>query len=360
MSIIHSVKYDIHVGNDTFLQLGKFLGHHHASSTKVILVDENTEQHCLPLIRDRVLMLKDAAVIRMKAGEENKSMATCEMIWKELTSLHADRRTLLVNLGGGVVCDIGGFAASVFLRGIDFVNIPTSLLAMVDSSVGGKTGVNFAGLKNQVGTFTRPASVFISPVWLRTLPERETRSGFAEMIKHALISSHDKWEDTRKHEQLAGIDWIPSIRDSVILKNRIVNADFHDRHKRKTLNFGHTIGHALESLSMEHVPMRHGEAIAFGMIGEIFLSQQIMQFPADSANAVCAFIRQHFGTMPFEADKNKVLEKMMSDKKNESNQVHVVLLKDIGQPVVKPVSTDMIFQALDFIFEHAGNAAIAP
>ena len=360
-NIIHCGKYDVFVGNDTFLQLGKFLGQRYPDSRKVILTDSHTKAHCLPLIQDRVLALKDADVLEIDAGESAKTLISCEKIWQQLSDLHADRKTLLINLGGGMVCDTGGFAASVFLRGIDFIHIPTTLLSMVDSAVGGKTGINFAGLKNQVGTFSRPAAVFISPVWLRTLPEREVRSGFAEMIKHALFSSREKWDTLSQITSLDGIDWIPAIRESVILKNRIVNADFRDRHQRKTLNFGHTIGHALESYSLRsHTdPLKHGEAVALGMIGELFLSEQLVHLPAATAASAIAFLSNHFNHLRLEFDKAEVLEHMKCDKKNEGARIKFVLLNDIGHPLInQQPGEEMIYKAMDFIFEHTGKPAL--
>lgn len=359
--IIHCDKYDVVVGNDTFLQLGKFLGQRYPGCRKVILTDRNTKEHCLPLIQELVLALKDAIVLEIDAGEASKTLVSCEKIWQQLSDMHVDRRTILINLGGGMVCDVGGFAASVFLRGIDFINIPTTLLSMVDSAVGGKTGINFAGLKNQVGTFTRPSAVFISPVWLRTLPEREVRSGFAEMIKHALISSREKWEALSQNTRLDGIDWIPAVRESVILKNRIVNTDFRDRHQRKALNFGHTIGHALESYSLRSHPdpLKHGEAVALGMIGELFLSEHLLHFPSATAAVIVAFITHHYSHLRLDFDKADVLEHMKSDKKNEDAQIKFALLSDIGHPQVnQQPDEEMIFRALDFIQQHTSKPAL--
>jgi len=357
--VIHCGKYDVFAGYDIFLQLEEFLVQHHAACRKVILADSHTKVHCLPLVKEHVPALKVADVLEIPAGEGAKALSSCEKIWQQLSDIHADRRTVLINLGGGMVCDLGGFAASVFLRGIDFIHLPTTLLSMVDSAVGGKTGINFAGRKNQVGTFTLPAAVFISPVWLRTLPPREIKSGFAEIIKHALISSPEKWEALSRLMNPETTDWLPAIRESVILKNAIVNADFRDRHQRKTLNFGHTIGHALESYSLKvHAdPLKHGEAIALGMLGEIFLSEQLLHFPA--ASVLYSFLSKHFGYAGIEFDKREVLENMRCDKKNTDSKISMVLLKDIGQPLVDQQPDEgHILQALDFILEHAGKPAL--
>src|SRR6185436_16812852 len=192
-TIINANHYQVFIGNDTFIQLDKFLAKHYSGRKIFVLVDEHTRALCLPLISERIPVLQSAVVLEIKSGEENKSLETAQQLWSQLTALDAGRRSLLINLGGGVVGDVGGFVASTFVRGINFINIPTTLLAMVDASTGGKNGSNFSGLKNQVGTFTRPDAVFISPSFLKTLPENELRSGFAEVIKHALIADKEKW-----------------------------------------------------------------------------------------------------------------------------------------------------------------------
>jgi 3-dehydroquinate synthase len=274
------------------------------------------------------------------------------MIWNSLSELKCDRKTLFINVGGGVVCDVGGFTASVFLRGIDVINIPTSLLSMVDSSVGGKTGINFAGLKNQVGSFSKPRAVFISPVWLKTLPQEEIRSGFAEMIKHAFISSSEKWDSLRQKNIFDDANWIGLIQDSVFLKNKIVNADFRDRHKRRTLNFGHTIGHALESYSQQHhaKPLRHGEAVALGMVGALYLSKELLHFPDEECLQVTQFVGDYFRKPDFTFDQLEVMDLIRSDKKNESGTINFVLLKAIGEPVINyAVADEVLLKALDVI-----------
>jgi len=353
--VIKSSSYEITVGNDTFLQLGRFLSKKYSGNKIVILVDDHTKEHCLPLITERVPALQNAAVLGIGSGEKNKSLQSCTHLWQQLTDLHADRKTLMVNLGGGMVCDVGGFAGSTYLRGIDFINIPTSLLAMVDASAGGKNGINFSGLKNQVGTFTRPKAVFISPSFLKTLPERELKSGFAEVIKHVLIADAAKWEEIKQMESLEGANWIKIIGNSVYIKNKIVNADFRDRNVRKTLNFGHTIGHALESYSLTHDadPLKHGEAVAIGIIGEIYLSQNMLGFPSDAAREIISFIQKHYAHLSFGADTEEVLKLIRSDKKNEQSEVNVVLLKNTGEPVIncKP-SDDLLKEAIEFSFHQ--------
>ena len=360
-TVIHCGKYDVHVGNDTFLQLGRFLGQRTGGGNAFLLVDSHTREHALPLLQERVPALRDAPVIEMEPGEAHKSPGSCIRIWEELTRLRADRQSVLVNLGGGVVCDAGGFAASVFLRGIDFIHVPTTLLSMVDATVGGKTGINFGGLKNQVGTFTRPAAVFISPVWLRTLPVRDIRSGFAEMLKHALISSYEKWEALSRLSSAEETDWIPAIRDSVLLKNSIVQGDFRDRHRRRMLNFGHTIGHAIESYSLRHDadPLRHGEAVALGMIGELYLSAKMCGFPGETLERVVSGILRLVPAAIPVPDSQSILDIMKSDKKNAGDSIRPVLLKDIGQPVInQPVPDELVLEALGQLAGRMGKTAL--
>lgn len=357
-TVIRSSSYEIFIGNDTFIQLEKFLSKNQLNRKLFVLVDENTKKHCLSLIAERINLLKEATVLEIQAGEKNKSLSSCEKLWKELTDHHADRKSLVINIGGGVVCDVGGFVASTYMRGIDFINIPTSLLAMVDASAGGKNGINFSGLKNQVGTFTKPQSVFISPSFLKTLPERELKSGFAEVIKHALIADVEKWNELKQVHSLTDVNWIRIIDNSVYIKNKIVTGDFRDRYKRKTLNFGHTIGHALESYSMkhDHDPLKHGEAIAFGMIGELYLAQKMNDFPEHEAAEIIAFIQRLYTDISTEINTGEILELIRSDKKNELSEVNFVLLKNIGEPVINQKPEDsLIKEAIEYAFQQFNN-----
>ena len=357
-SILHSGSYDIFIGNDTFLQLEKFLAKNLLNRKLFVLVDENTKAHCLPFISARIQSIKDATILEIQSGEKNKSLSSCEKLWTALTEQHADRRSLLLNIGGGVVCDVGGFVASTFVRGIDFVNMPTSLLAMVDASAGGKNGINFSGLKNQVGTFTKPEAVFISPSFLKTLPERELKSGFAEVIKHALIADAEKWDELKQLNSLTDVNWIKVISNSVYIKNKIVNSDFRERHKRKTLNFGHTIGHALESYSMKYdpEPLKHGEAIAFGMIGELYLSMKMLDFPEEEVKEISAFIQRQFSHLSIQLNTGEMLKLIQSDKKNEQSEVNFVLLKKIGEPLINQKPDDaLISEAIDFSIQRLTN-----
>jgi 3-dehydroquinate synthase len=359
---IRSNNYQVFLGNDTFYQAGKFLSQNarQPGSKKFILVDENTGMHCLPLLQRSVLAFQDAVVLVISPGEASKSIDTVVRLWNDLSSHGADRSSLLVNLGGGVVSDIGGFTASTYMRGIDFINIPTTLLAMVDASVGGKNGINFAGYKNQVGTFNEPKAVFASPVFLKTLPVNEFRSGFAEVIKHALISGAHKWNAVKAIESFENTDWFGIIKESIWTKNKIVNSDYRDRLWRKALNFGHTIGHALESHSQKNhaVPLKHGEAVAIGMIGESYLSKQLCGLNESDANDIFQFIRKHY-PLHVDFDSNAIIEIMKGDKKNESAKINFALLRSIGEPVINQHAEEaMILEALEFCKEQMMAASL--
>jgi 3-dehydroquinate synthase len=353
---IRSNKYEVFLGNDTFYQIGKFIARsdRYRDAKKYVLVDSNTKIHCLPLLQKNVLAFQEATVLEIIAGEKSKSIETIVRLWSELTETGADRNSLLLNLGGGVVSDIGGFTASTYMRGIDFMNMPTTLLAMVDASVGGKNGINFKDYKNQIGTFDEPKAVFASPVFLKTLPPDEIRSGFAEVIKHALISDPKKWEEVKSIEQLDNVNWFDIIKESIRTKNKIVNSDYRDKHLRKALNFGHTIGHALESFSQKNhsSPLKHGEAISIGMLGEIFLSQRICGLNENVANDICNFICRHYNTV-VEFDNASLISLMKGDKKNSSDKISFSLIRSIGDPVINQTCDDaMISNALVYCKEQ--------
>jgi len=354
---IRSGNYQVFLGNDTFYQVGKFLSRsdRYRDSKKYILVDSNTKVHCLPLLQKGVLAFHDATVFEIEAGEKTKNIETIVRLWTELTESGADRSSLLLNLGGGMVTDVGGFTASTYMRGIDFINMPTTLLAMVDASVGGKNGINFKDQKNQIGTFDEPKAVFASPVFLKTLPQSEIRSGFAEVIKHALISDPVKWDAVKSIEHLETENWFNIIRESVWTKTKIVNSDYHDRHLRKALNFGHTIGHALESYSQKHhkTPLKHGEAVAIGMIGEVYISQHVCGLNETFANEICSFIRKHY-SLDADFDCDSLITLMKGDKKNISERINFSLIKSIGEPAINQSCDEgMIRQALEFCREKA-------
>lgn len=319
-----------------------------------ILADTNTAEHCLPLIQSmlpsegRNVMLMDLA-----AGEEEKNLETAIDLYTQLINYGADRDSLLINLGGGMVCDLGGFVASTFKRGIEFIHIPTTVLSQVDAALGGKTGVNMGPLKNMIGTFKRPSQTLIFPEFLNTLPKSEVMSGFAEILKHALIADKELWE-TLIHAPYIDLPLIKSvIPQAMKVKEDIVQRDFEEQGERKKLNFGHTIGHALESFVLEspEKDLLHGEAVALGMICESYLSMKSKGISADQLDSICEFIAAHFKPMDLDRMQfHRLIEIMRHDKKNKQSRINFTLLNGIGDSVVdqEPEMED-IMEALGFL-----------
>jgi 3-dehydroquinate synthase len=271
---VKSDGYSVFIGKDSIKSLNEYLELNTQYSTYFILVDEHTIADCLPIIMEEIPMLKDAEIIETESGEENKTIEVVTQVWYAMSDLHADRKSLVINLGGGVLTDMGGFIASTYKRGVDFINIPTTLLSEVDASVGGKLGIDLGGLKNQIGVFNFPKGVYIYPEFLQTLPDNQLRSGFAEVLKHALIKDDKYWEEVKDIEVFEHEDWTDIIAHSVQIKNKVVLNDPKESGERKILNFGHTIGHAIETYHLENSdqPFLHGEAIAIGMVAEAILS----------------------------------------------------------------------------------------
>ena len=297
-----------------------------------IIVDEHTEEYCLPLII--AAFPSNSVVIRIASGEANKNLDTCSIIWNTLTEANADRQALLVNLGGGVITDMGGFCASTYKRGVAFVNMPTTLLSQVDASIGGKLGIDFSGFKNHIGLFQIPDKVIIDPVFLKTLPIEEIRSGFAEVIKHNLIANGNLYE-VLKNVGFEKIHWLQWIESSLEIKNKIVEEDPQEAGVRKLLNFGHTIGHAIESHYLDSEShLRHGEAIAVGMIAESFLSTLKTGLSDKELHDVTDYLISIYGWRHInENDFGKIVRLTIQDKKNTNNQVNCVLLESIGRAV---------------------------
>ncbi len=297
-----------------------------------VFADATTAELCMPIFRDFLPDLDDFDIIETDPGEENKNIDFCIGIWKTLLDFEADRKCLMINLGGGVITDMGGFVASTYKRGIDFVNIPTTLLSQVDASVGGKTGIDIDNVKNMVGTFALPQAVFIENAFLKTLPKRELLSGFAEMIKHGLIADADYYYELKKADYTqigAGL-----IYHSVKIKNDIVIADPFERGLRKILNFGHTIGHAVEGYALlnDKKPLTHGESIAIGMITEAYLSAKYCNLGEDVLAEISTYILSLYPKYHIKAKSFKALLKLMqSDKKNEGGLIMFSLLDNIGK-----------------------------
>jgi len=312
-----------------------------------VLVDENTYEHCYPVIQE---VLPPHKLIQISSGELNKNLATCTAIWGQLTEAHFDRKALLINLGGGVIGDMGGFCAATYKRGIPFINLPTTLLAQVDASVGGKLGIDFDGYKNHIGLFQEPAQVIIDPHFLQSLPHTELRSGFAEVIKHCLIFDVSYWFLVKK-QGLKPTGWTDHIEHSVKVKSAIVQADFKEGGLRKILNFGHTVGHAIESFFLEtDHPLLHGEAIAIGMIAESYLSLKYCGMPKEEAEDISRFLIEIFGRVDIRTEEeHEIIQLALQDKKNERSQVRCSLLQRIGKAVFDvAVTPDDIAESLAY------------
>jgi len=300
------------------------------SYTRVaILVDENTKKHCYPLISNAFPI---HIIIEIESGEEQKNLNTCQQIWGVLTENAFDRKSLLVNLGGGVIGDMGGFCAATYKRGIDFINIPTTLLAQVDASIGGKLGIDFQNFKNHIGVFRNPLRVFLDGTFFKTLPEAELKSGFAEIIKHCLIRDKDKFEEII-NIPYESLNFFELTKHSVQVKNDVVLEDPTEKGLRKILNFGHTIGHAIESFYLEKPGKKllHGEAIAIGMICESFLSMQKKSVTEDDLDKISKYLLKVYRSPGIpESDIDEISALTRQDKKNEGNKINCSLLNSIG------------------------------
>lgn len=294
-----------------------------------ILTDENTYRHCFPII-EPYLKHRKYHTCTIRAGEINKNISSCIKVWSAMTDAQLDRHSIMINLGGGMITDLGGFCASTYKRGIAFIQIPTTLLSQVDASIGGKLGIDFEGFKNHIGVFRFPQTVLIDPVFLNTLSDRELRSGYAEIIKHTLIADGDDWRNLSKITNLRLQDWTPIIRRSLEVKRKIVIADPYEKNERKLLNFGHTIGHAIESQYMDTAhPLLHGEAIAAGMIYETKLSALHLGLSEQKSSEIIAYLKKIYGE-PVDLELPKLMLTMKQDKKNSNDKISFSLLEDIG------------------------------
>jgi 3-dehydroquinate synthase len=312
-----------------------------------VLVDNNTLAHCYPVLQSS---LPEHFVISIDSGEKHKELNTCNSIWEEMTTYQMDRKSLLINLGGGVIGDMGGFCAGTYKRGIKFLNVPTTLLAQVDASIGGKLGVDFQGFKNHIGIFKNPEKVLIFPGFLTTLPLAELRSGFAEVVKHALISDAKHWDKILKTPWELQ-PWEEHIAHSVDIKYRVVTEDPMEAGIRKILNFGHTIGHAIERYYLhEQESLLHGEAIAIGMICESYVSSVKSGLSINSVTEVSGFITQVYGKVEIPKETISTIAKnTLQDKINKDVQILCTLLPAVGQaPYDVPVTLSEIEQALEY------------
>lgn len=334
MQFIQANKYSVYFNQESYLYLNNIVNQKKYSKL-FILTDTNTYKHCLPYFLTQLATEIEIEVVEIEPGEAHKTIETCIQLWHSLTELGGDRKSLLLNLGGGVITDLGGFVASTYKRGIDFINIPTTLLAMVDASIGGKNGVDLGTLKNQVGVINVPAAVLVDPIYLETMPANEMRSGLAEMLKHGLIFDKNYWEKLQNLKQLTTEDLEQLIYESIVIKNAIVLQDPTENGIRKALNFGHTLGHAIESYFLANETketLLHGEAIAIGMILESYLSLQKNFLKREEYDQIKTTLQSLYAAVVFsEKDIEKVMELLIHDKKNEHGTVQYALLNGIGK-----------------------------
>ncbi len=353
MKSITSSSYAVHFNETAYRAVNEHL--QKAGYSKIfILVDENTHKYCLAQFMAEISGNYAYEIIEIESGEIHKNIETCTQVWEVLSELDADRKSVLINLGGGVVTDLGGFVASTFKRGIDFINVPTTLLSMVDASVGGKTGVDLGSLKNQIGVINQPVMVLVISNFLKTLEERQMQSGFAEMLKHGLITDRLYWTHLQSLSSFEGIDHL--IHHSVAIKNKVVMQDPMEHNIRKILNYGHTLGHAIESyflVSDQYELLLHGEAIAIGMILEGYLSYKITNLPLEELTDIKRTFLKKYKKIDFSnTDIENILKLLKFDKKNSHGNVNFVLLKNIGETVIDvKVPQDLFLQAFAYYKE---------
>jgi 3-dehydroquinate synthase len=337
--------FEIYFGSEVLEKLAEILitkGY----SKIFVLVDSQTKKHCWPILSP---YLVNYELLEIEAGEKNKNLENASIIWTKLQTYKADKKAVLINLGGGVVSDLGGFVAATYKRGIDFINIPTSLLGMVDASIGGKLGIDLNELKNAVGLIQNPKYIFIDPNFLKTLPEIEKRNGLAEVCKHALIDDKPLFEKLQKISLLDNLDSL--LFQSLKIKVKIVKKDPFEKDTRKTLNFGHTIGHAIETYSLKNdsLPIKHGEAIAIGMICEAYISASIQGLSQEELRKISSYFSERFLKYKGKLPVKELIEYMKNDKKNEEGFINFTLLKKIGKAKINATChEDLIIKSLEY------------
>lgn len=352
MDSIQTSNYTIHFNSACYNNLNTHLAEFNYSFI-FVLVDENTHKYCLSKFLSHVETTNQIEIIEIEPGEQFKTIDTCVGIWNALSELGGDRKSLLINLGGGVITDTGGFIASTFKRGINYINVPTSLLAMVDASVGGKTGVDIGHLKNQIGVINSGEMVLIDTSYLETLPENQLRSGIAEMLKHGLIADECYWDEFKSLKKLDVDNFDRLIYESVIIKKNIVEEDPNENGLRKSLNYGHTLGHAIESYFLSNPNKKdllHGEAIAIGMILETYISTKTCAFPKGNCDSIKDVILDYFKREDvLEADYEPIIDLMKFDKKNEHGNINFVLLEEFGLTKINClVPNNLIIDAFNY------------
>jgi len=352
MESIITKDYAIHFNSTCYNKLNNYINKSNFSKI-FVLVDTNTHKHCLSTFLAKLKTSQNIEIIEIEAGEINKTIDTCVGVWNALSDLDGDRKSLLINLGGGVVTDLGGFVASCYKRGINFINAPTSLLAMVDASIGGKTGVDLGTVKNQIGVINCGDMVLVDTEFLETLPQNEMRSGLAEMLKHGLIQDETYWHKMSDLSKFTLEDLDQLIYESIIIKKNVVTEDPNENGLRKTLNYGHTLGHAIESYCLSNdkkETLLHGEAIAIGMVLATYISHKKCGFPHEKLENIKATIRKIYGLVELTNDDYlAVIELLKFDKKNTHGNINFVLLEDIGKSKIDcKVENALIMEAFDY------------
>ena len=345
MDSITTNECTIHFNDASYNSLNKHIKENNFSKI-FVLVDENTHQYCLPYFLEKLETDIVIEMIEIEAGEINKTIDTCVGVWNTLSDLNADRKSLLINIGGGVITDLGGFVACTFKRGIAYINIPTTLLSMVDASVGGKTGVDLGHLKNQIGVISNPNLVLIDTTFLNTLPQNQMRSGLAEMLKHGLISDEIYWNKFKDLSKLTLDDLDVLIYESVLIKKNVVEKDPFENNLRKTLNFGHTLGHAIESYFLSNpdkTTLLHGEAIIVGMILACYISTELAGLTKQTTIDIKNLFTNYYGKVKINEDEYPaIIELLKYDKKNHHGNINFVLLESIGNPKIDCLVDDSI------------------
>lgn len=342
----------IHFNENCYTSLNQHLKDSNFSKI-FVLVDENTHQYCLSYFLEKMQTNVAIEIIEIESGEEHKNIDTCLGVWNALSDLNADRKSLMINIGGGVITDLGGFVACTFKRGIAYINVPTTLLSMVDASVGGKTGVDLGALKNQIGVISNPDLVLIDTSFLNTLPKNQMKSGLAEMLKHGLITGESYWNKFLDLSKLSLDDLDQLIYESVMIKKHVVEEDPLENGLRKTLNFGHTLGHAIESYFLSNkdkTPLLHGEAIVVGMILACYISTALTQFPKESTLAIKSLLTNYYGKVTIDNKEYKnIIDLLKYDKKNNHGNINFVLLEAIGKTKIDCiVPENIIIDAFEF------------
>jgi 3-dehydroquinate synthase len=352
-----SKNYSVEIGSILNSSFEQFVCCNFPDARIVVIVDENVQMHCLEFLITSFDFLKEAEVILLPEGEENKVLEVCFQVWEALSEYGISRSDLIINLGGGVVTDMGGFIASVYKRGVNFIHIPTTLVGMIDASVGGKTGVDLGNYKNHLGVFSHPSMIYVDPIFLNTLPDSALMSGYAEMLKHALIADASQWEQLKTVEDVRELINTALLIESIRVKFEIVEKDPKDENIRKKLNAGHTIGHAIEGYFLDKNPLDHGHAVALGLLAESFISLQQELLNLSDFEALQKVITRNFQLVHLDESAVKaVVHLAQNDKKNKNNQINCSLLTQIGKCNIDcMVSAEEIKDALEFLNKTGAN-----